>query len=436
MRRFRQACPAKIYHGGKSTRHPCRMGRDPLGLHLRRSTHRAIAGAPMRMCGAAVIVAAFFWGCSAQAALVDLGGMTLGYTYYNRPNATWADHDREVASCAGEAAKVRTPVEILRDINAPAVQENGGLVGAALAPFVRNAARHGLAGASLENCMVVRGWRVVRLPSSEGAFLANLTQPELKAALAPWIGASLPHGEIVRVWANDAIRASTTRFTTQHPHDNDGQLSLKATTDQTLLQFKVQYGGLEHSKTAQDWPKKVLKPSQFGDARPDSAILLIRLKGVGLYRGTTLAFSRMESAPSDEASIFDLENADVVELVVGPIGAKSAGDFRAVAVKPGRWRLHSLGGIDMVNFCLGSPSFEAAEGEITYLGTFDLASEDLSPDLSLQPAQAHLAGFSSGRPLRPAIYTNGSRGRCGDAAMYAIEFSGAQPEGQEQDVRQ
>ena len=57
--------------------------------------------------------------------------------------------------------------------------------------------------------MVAHGWRVVRVPDAEGVELAALAQPDLIARLTPWIGAADPHGEIVRIWNNDAMRSSS-----------------------------------------------------------------------------------------------------------------------------------------------------------------------------------------------------------------------------------
>ena len=41
-------------------------------------------------------------------AAADLSKMTPGYTYYNMPGTTLADHDVEVGACAAEAVKVQS----------------------------------------------------------------------------------------------------------------------------------------------------------------------------------------------------------------------------------------------------------------------------------------------------------------------------------------
>ena len=44
-------------------------------------------------------------------------------------------------------------------------------------------------GANTENCMVVRGWRVVQVSADTAESIAKLNQPDLAARLSPWVGA-------------------------------------------------------------------------------------------------------------------------------------------------------------------------------------------------------------------------------------------------------
>ena len=58
-----------------------------------------------------------------------------------------------------------------------------------------------------------------------------------------------------------------------------------------------------------------------------------------------------------------------------------------------------------------------------YAGAFDLAAEDITPDMDLAPARAWLG--DAARPVSAAAYANGSLGPCGDNSIYALEFKGA-----------
>jgi hypothetical protein len=82
------------------------------------------------------------------------------------------------------------------------------------------------------------------------------------------------------------------------------------------------------------------------------------------------------------------------------------------------------GGIEL-NFCLGSPSFEVKAGEVVYAGQLDMKQDRLVPNFALEPVTAWLAGAKAAARLRPAGYTNGSRGTCAPNSIYALEFEGA-----------
>src|SRR5687768_14606467 len=105
----------------------------------------------------------------------DLTRSTGGYTYFNKPGADLEIHDAELRACVAEARKTSQP-----DTNSGA-GAGYGLIGALVAAVVEGAIdamheRRGVA-ANIENCMVVKGWRVVRMPEEEGAILAAMDQP-------------------------------------------------------------------------------------------------------------------------------------------------------------------------------------------------------------------------------------------------------------------
>ena len=113
-----------------------------------------------------------------------------------------------------------------------------------------------------------------------------------------------------------------------------------------------------------------------------------------------------------------LDHAPDVVVVAG----KREGNWFALVVPPGHWRIAGTGS---VGFCLGSPAFAVAAGEVVYAGTFSLTGADLAPDLAIEPAAAWLGG-DFGTRVRPAAYRNGSRDSCiGSGVSYALEFPGA-----------
>lgn len=341
----------------------------------------------------------------------DIGQMTLGYTYYNRPGADLAAHNREVAECALLAGGVHSTWEVMS--RAPYT---------GFAPWYRDPTDRKLAAASLENCMVVRGWRVVKVSDAEGKALAALPPADLAQRLAPWIGADDPHGQIVRVWSNDAAHSSARRYDGNPQRTKNGQLSLLAGAPELQQLPAAPIHAPPSPWVNPRWPTKPLKPTDLAGLRRDAGVLIVQVKNPGFHGGIGITFNRVGA--DDDVLPSDTDHApDVLFFGKGLLFANPKGDTYAFAVPPGRWRIYGVGALPLLNFCLGSPSFEVKAGEIVYAGAFDLSAEDLAPDLDLTPATAWLG--DPARSVRPAAYVNGSRGPCGDNTIYALEFDGA-----------
>lgn len=352
---------------------------------------------------------------AAHADTTDLSQVTMGYTYYNRPGATQADHDDAVIACSVEAMEVVT-------FN---FHENStsGFLPKILIP----AANRGAFAAGLENCMVVRGWRVVRLPTAEGEALSTLEPADLATHLAPWIGAAQPHGEVVRVWGNDAANAAVKRYTPmgQPNHTENGLLSLNAARVSPQAQITLP-APTEIKKTKLDakWPLRGLKPDEIANTIPDAGVIIVDLKGLSIKNSIGMTLVRVGGDKDTFPSTVD-HAPDLLYLFVGLLAAKKEETFFALVAPPGRWRIASMAGAGYLGFCLGAPSFEIKAGEVVYAGAFDLGATDLGPDLSLDPVKTWLAGQPAAATVRPAAYTNGSQGPCGFNSIYALEVKGA-----------
>jgi hypothetical protein len=347
-------------------------------------------------------------------AAADLSKMTPGYTYYNMPGTTLADHDVEVGACAAEAVKVQS-------FGAQANKHMSGL----LVDAMGDAANRGAFAASLENCMVVRGWRVVRVPDAEGKKLSQLAPTDLAKAISPWIGAEQPHGEIVRIWGNDAANAEVTRYAIRPKHNNDGLLSLKAATDSPLAKVTIPpMGAVTVAKIDPKWPTKPLMPKDIATTLPEAGVVIVHLKGITVKDGIGFAFVRV--GPDKDTFPSTLDNApDQLGFYVAKLFAKKEGNFLAIAAPPGRWRLASMGIAPQLGFCLGAPSFSVSAGEVVYAGSFDMSGTKLGPDLSLDAPKAWLAGQPAAETIHAAEYTNGTQGLCGYNGVYALEVEGA-----------
>jgi hypothetical protein len=349
---------------------------------------------------------------------LNLGRMTAGYSYFNKPFADTAMHNADVSACLADAANMRSFGEQLRPT---------GL----LPELMADSATRGTVMAGVENCMVVHGWRVVHLSDAEGATLAALPPADLMARLSPWIGAETPHGDVVRVWHNDAALAAVNHFSLHASHSKDGDLSLLALASLPNDALKANRAeataATEHpQKIILDpkWKKPKLKPEMLDAAPEGSAIIIIGVSGISLRQGNGFVFNRMGPDIDTQPSAID-HGLDEIAAGAGAIGGSGL-HIMAFAVPPGRWRIYSMfgGGISL-NFCLGAPSFEAKAGEVIYAGALNLKQEKLAPDQSLDAVRAWAGGAKAVERVKPAIWTNGSRSKCAPNSLYALEFEGA-----------
>jgi hypothetical protein len=374
----------------------------------------------------------------AEGAPTTLGQMTLGYTYFNKPGADLQVHDVDVKDCATEAARTISFDEQINVsvVGRPVAAAAGQATASALEGVMRPAYHRGAVGSAIENCMVVRGWRVVKLPDDEGRALAKLAPSELSARLAPWVGASNPHGQVVRVWNNDADDDANSRFALRPDHTNDGQLSLIEATSQDLHQFDQPRPSMDVGPGAVDprWPKGGLAPAALGSAPDGSAILIVKIKAAPIHFTLSMAMlPNKASSPVNGAAVLLSREGPSKDAFPSRVDHAPDfietdpwhGDTFAFAVPPGRWRISGIGKPMVLNFCLGAPSFEVKAGEVVYAGLFDLGAADLGPDLDLAPAKAWLAGHPQAQTIRAAVYSNGSRGVCAGNAIYALEVRGA-----------
>ncbi|WP_443747478.1 hypothetical protein [Asticcacaulis solisilvae] len=391
------------------------------------------------MCAAAAVMTLAAPAMSQAADVIGMGNMTKGYTYYNLPGTSATDHTDAVKACAAEAYKVRSrDAEIqygqtyiytyvdpkgftMRGETANIV---GGVIGNIIVAQMVAGWSRGVYAAAFENCMVVRGWRVVRLPQDEGLSLAQLAPADLAVHLAPWTGADQPHGEIVRTFKNDAASASTRYLYFRPAHNNDGLLSLTAVTGTSLDKVDM---SLEARPTAiqidKKWPQKGLTPDQIATTLPEAGVIVMRVTGTSNNNGVRLTLARMGTDPNVRPALDD-HMPDLI--TVGQLkDAGRDGSFAAFAVPPGRWRIAAVAGmVADIGFCMGSPSFPVEAGQVVYAGSFDLSAADLGPDLSLEAPKAWLAGKSAADTIRPAVYMNGSQAACGYNGIYALELKG------------
>ena len=353
----------------------------------------------------------------ALAAPANMVKATDGYVYFNRPGADMAAHDAELRNCLETWQGGVQPQKPTQPIIG-----GQGILGDAIGTAVAGAMQKGWEKArfavNVEHCMVVRGWRVARVPADEGKALAALDRNLLAATLAPWVGAATPHGEIVRVFANEAALGDSILVRSPQGSSN------------------VQLGSLAISADAG-------QPSQPVGMLPNSWLLprngIAQAESVGLTsvpEGSALLIVRMTASPAYKNSgmLFELAGPNPpgtpyratfrISVRKAPRVNGQIGQTYAFVVPAGKWRLYSNASV--FDFCLGAPAFEAKAGEVVYLGAINVGPRPPKPDMTLDPAIEFLgAGSALTAKVRPAEWFNGSTSPCRNWHPYAYEFDGA-----------
>jgi hypothetical protein len=356
-------------------------------------------------------------------AQTDLTRSAGGYTYFNKPGADMEIHDADLRECRHQALQMVQP-----DLNTNAGAGHG-LIGALVAAVIEGAMdsmyeRRGLA-ANIENCMVVAGWRVVRMPDQDGQALAARDQFGQANQLAGLVGAQDTQGEVVRTYGNEIAAGGAVVFAQAGDLDKP---SLSLTALAPLEEESVEKPDLpKMEKSAR--PPKPLAPEKLGQTPEGYAVVVVRLRGSGLQNGETLTLERAGPYIEIPAWVDGQPASATASLPMKFLvkGGSRLEKTTAFAVPPGRWRLAGLSqGLFQLSLCLGAPAFDVAAGEVVFAGDFDLSASTV-PDLDPATARAALAAAPAlAERVRPAVYVNGYKSQCGGAAyLYAYEIPGA-----------
>lgn len=113
--------------------------------------------------------------------------------FFNRPGATLEQALADTSACRAIAEGAQSQITGIGVLT-------GGL-GAVLGGAIAGGR---LKRVNVENCMLVRGWRLFAMTREEGAAWKALDGPQRNALLAAMTGADTPaRGALLRVWHND-----------------------------------------------------------------------------------------------------------------------------------------------------------------------------------------------------------------------------------------
>jgi len=376
----------------------------------------------MRIALAAMLAVVSLAG-TAQAEPVEIGQIVTGPTYYNRPSASLAEHNADLGACARETAFSVGSDQYERSLGGAPLR-----LGESIAKhLIWDGPLAGVGAVRVENCMIVRGWRVVRLPERDAAALDGLPGPALVARLTPWIGAANPPGELVRTWGNEAAHPTGFKLASRAAAPGPKQLSFRIYNESGGTEALPRKIDAEPTPSAgpgvldPKWPTKPLPSAETPLPPAGASIIVVKISGISNRYGTGIVFAREGSTPEEQPGLVDHAPGSFF-AGTGFLGAKKDGNWFAFVVPAGRWRMAQSA---FLSLCLGSPAFDVRPGEVVYAGAFNLAGDSLGPDLNLGPATAYLRGPGAA-VVRPASYVNGSRGSChAFPVAYALEIPGA-----------
>lgn len=338
----------------------------------------------------------------------DLTRATPGYLYFNRPGATLSEHNSELVNCMDVSS--RPSVQGPSAGRAP--YPYGGVVGDWVLEGMVQGYDRARRAINIENCMVVRGWRLVRLDDVSGRRLSELPREQLLAELSVLLGEFAPLGEIVRVWSNEIAGRD---FVTVRSQRNSrrtllSELVVDIAAPPPAVRFEATNVPVQPSRRIQP-----IEGAALTSLDPDEVVLVV---GLTTQRGSRRHFanlSRFDGAGGIDTLFLTTNNAR--ERADGRLERTLVFKVRA-----GQWRLEGFS----INFCFGAPSFTATGGDIIFVGEFDLAAATDTPNLTPESLEHHMAALApewSGR-ARPAAWTNGATWPCPAFVNSAFEFEG------------
>lgn len=113
--------------------------------------------------------------------------------YFNRPGATLEAMATDTQRCKAIAEGADSQVTGIAVVTAGIGGVIGGLISGGRLKRV-----------NIENCMLVRGWRLFAMTRADGTAWKALTDDQRTQALTTLVGADTPtRGSLLRVWHND-----------------------------------------------------------------------------------------------------------------------------------------------------------------------------------------------------------------------------------------
>lgn len=338
--------------------------------------------------------------------------------FYNKPGATRAQYDADWQTCRLIARGSRTPSGSVPFYYNPAIISPiaagigggiGGLIGAAIAEGQQRRANR-------QACLLIKGWRLVEVPSEEAARVGTMTEGQKDTYFNAIVGAETVKGSIFE--RTSFSLAPDPALNLDAPVTGPGTVFLGKKVD-AAAPFKLA-------------PGEAAVVLAF--RRPDAASAG-RSGSVQMYRYDATQRDVMYK-PRDWKKKGDLTNYAVS---ASSADKKAAYEVQVIRLTPGDYVLNAttVGPIVATSSnCFGAPTFRVNEGEIAYLGDFipfmnaKLSTGDRASVLAWTPkiedARKTLAvrHANLAEALKPAPLHNGATYGCSAIMMTRWDLPG------------
>ena len=340
-------------------------------------------------------------------------------SYYNRPGATLEDYNADWQTCRLIARGSRTPSGMATYVYNPAFVSPlaagiGSGIGAGLGALIAEGVQR---RANRRACLLIKGWRLVRMTDAEQRQVAAMSPAGQQAFFAKAVGAENPSGEI----------EERTSFVLAPDPELD--LDAPVAGEPSLW--------LGKSKISPTSPI-VLGPNEgavvLAFRRPDA-------KSAGRSGKLRLLKFKAERLDLDlpRKGVKEDKQISFVRLVESK-DRKAPYELQVVRLTPGYYVIDSTSAgstLPMTTNCFGAPIFEVKAGETVYLGDWipfmdvRLSNGDkLFGTLAFAPhfdqASSALARFQPAltESMTPAALANGATYSCAGMTMDRSELPG------------
>lgn len=343
----------------------------------------------------------------------DVTRPTSGTTYYNRPGASITEHDEALQNC----------IDIASYTNAGAIL---GMYNLRTNP-ANNPTSKSRIQATIENCMVVSGWRVIQISRNDAREFLRQPQNVISERFSLMVGAENPSGQIKREFSNEAYLNDTIIDGWQN-YARNNSLSLTASGLRAPeARSPVMYPPPPPGSALSHGP---FEPEDIPSIPKNSSIVIVQTSGK--VTDQAMYFEKLRPKGQQRALVLNRTDAAEFILTTRYIGrpstqSESSNLTLAYVVSPGDWRfsgrMSEAGGL-MMDFCLGAPTFNIAPGEVIFLGRFDMAGQSLGPVMSFDRASLTSAiGAEMAERAQAATWRNGATTSCEHGIFtYALEF--------------